>query len=748
MKNVEWALQYAERGWPVFPIHYLLKGGICSCDHADCERPGKHPLTANGLKDASTDPDVVRRMWNARPYANIGLATGFDNLTALDIDTDISKGKRGLESIRALEAEHGPLPPTLGQKTGSGGRHLLYKSKGPIKNSASKLGPDLDIRGVGGYIILPPSNHISGGKYEWLNELPIAKLPEYIETILTASNSNSDIDATADAPQKFSKKEVKVKLTLDEARILLTFIDCDERDVWWNSGAAMKSEFQGAGFAVWDEWSQGSKKYSQDACRRQWESFKEGIFSAGTLIKFAQEGGFRGFDEEVAARPEFTENWIWVANIKRFIELNTMLELDAESFDGLYSFNFKRTSASKAMLKNEEFPRVKGVTYWPERDKILEEDSVTKLNLWRPSGLSPLQGPVDKLLGHVEYLYPDQTEQRILLDYLSFQIQYPGEKVHWAVLLQGLPGNGKSYFGHLMSVCLGSHNVRMVTSEMMHDTFTEWQRNTQFVVVEEIMARGRMELMNKLKPLITQPVVNIQEKFKPTYSQISRYNFMFLTNHADALILDSTDRRYCVLSSELGPHPAGKDYYTTLFNWTTDNAAALLHYLGKRPLLDFEPHGHAPMTRGKREMIEESMLPLDMWIREKVDSGAWPFVGDIVNPSDIAVLTGELNVRATPKEIGRAFGRLGFVSLGRRYVANGEGDYLNKNKVYLWAVRNGSIYADLDVDSLRAAFASQGAAGTVPVTDGAGTVAEQRYVDNVVGSGKKPESKLKKERPM
>ena len=53
------ALDYARRGWAVFPVHYIKPNGKCSCDKSDCENSGKHPMTYNGLKDASSDPAAV-----------------------------------------------------------------------------------------------------------------------------------------------------------------------------------------------------------------------------------------------------------------------------------------------------------------------------------------------------------------------------------------------------------------------------------------------------------------------------------------------------------------------------------------------------------------------------------------------------------------------------------------------------------------------------------------------------------------
>ena len=68
---------WAQRGWPVIPLHEVVNPGsaapICSCDKgADCDSPGKHPRTANGVKDATTDPTRIQGWAKLWPTANVG----------------------------------------------------------------------------------------------------------------------------------------------------------------------------------------------------------------------------------------------------------------------------------------------------------------------------------------------------------------------------------------------------------------------------------------------------------------------------------------------------------------------------------------------------------------------------------------------------------------------------------------------------------------------------------------------------
>lgn len=143
------AVWYAERGHLVFPL-----------------RPGdKTPATRHGFKDASMNPDTIRAWWRENPRYNIGLSTGhlFD---VIDID-----GEAGVRSIAAVEDE-GRLPAIIGRVNTPGdtrinrepGMHLLITPTGD--GCATAIRPGIDYRGIGGYIVAPPSL-INGEPYRW-----------------------------------------------------------------------------------------------------------------------------------------------------------------------------------------------------------------------------------------------------------------------------------------------------------------------------------------------------------------------------------------------------------------------------------------------------------------------------------------------------------------------------------------------------------------------------------------------------
>ena len=170
------ALRYARWGWAVFPCYEPVHGH-CSCGQADCSSPAKHPRTRRGLRDATRDADRLIAWWNRWPSANVGVRTGsVSGLVIIDID----RRPGGLVSLGRLEQAHAELPPTASVETG-GGRHYWFAHPGgTVRNSAGRLGAGIDLRGDGGYVIAPPSSHITGRRYRWSTPQPIAVLPRWL----------------------------------------------------------------------------------------------------------------------------------------------------------------------------------------------------------------------------------------------------------------------------------------------------------------------------------------------------------------------------------------------------------------------------------------------------------------------------------------------------------------------------------------------------------------------------------------
>lgn len=136
-----------------------IKGGICTCRKQDCCSPGKHPLLPYSWKRIATNDETRINGWLAKSDINYGIATGRkskkNGLHLFVIDVD----RPDHEILTKLPKT------TFHYRTGSGGWHFWFWSQYAIPNSASKVAPQVDIRGVGGYVVIPPSRHISGSSY-------------------------------------------------------------------------------------------------------------------------------------------------------------------------------------------------------------------------------------------------------------------------------------------------------------------------------------------------------------------------------------------------------------------------------------------------------------------------------------------------------------------------------------------------------------------------------------------------------
>lgn len=155
----EKALEYAGKGWHIFPV----------------EKAGKTPLV-KWRDQSSADPEVVGQMWDVYPDANIGIDCGKSGLVVLDIDD--------VNAVAELSEKFGFDPAadeTAVVRTGRGGLHIYYRAGSEsVRNSASKVADHVDVRGEGGYVVAPPSGHESGNLYEWVREVEPKPIPEAV----------------------------------------------------------------------------------------------------------------------------------------------------------------------------------------------------------------------------------------------------------------------------------------------------------------------------------------------------------------------------------------------------------------------------------------------------------------------------------------------------------------------------------------------------------------------------------------
>jgi len=203
------ALAYVAAGFKVFPVHTIGPNGTCSCGRSACGSPGKHPKTTNGFKDASNDEALVRSWFGSR-FANLGVATGAGIIV---VDVDVNRD--GDDNLQTLEAQYGALPETLTVNTGGGGQHFYFRTTGYAQSGTNKLCRGVDIKADGGYVVAPPSLHVSGNTYlfDLGQTTEIAEAPAWLKRRLAKPDAGENFDEEDPTKQIWTKPGRNSRLT-------------------------------------------------------------------------------------------------------------------------------------------------------------------------------------------------------------------------------------------------------------------------------------------------------------------------------------------------------------------------------------------------------------------------------------------------------------------------------------------------------------------------------------------------------
>ena len=258
--NLRYAQAYAQRlNWSVFPIHnpIFAANGICTgctCEHyrrsdeckqkhprlflgsdGKCANPGKCLRVAWASK-STTDNAIISRWWGQmwrgvdvdtgeviEVSPNLAIDCGKSGILAFDADTYKDQAGDLLDIIPSHQQE------TVTAITGGGGTHLIYDAQGkPYGNSTQGLPPGIDIRGIGGYIVVAPSVHKSGRRYEWEelyspSQTALLPIPKALDAILGAAHGNRIRYAPGTptaAPQAIQKQAGLVDQVIDRAKLV------------------------------------------------------------------------------------------------------------------------------------------------------------------------------------------------------------------------------------------------------------------------------------------------------------------------------------------------------------------------------------------------------------------------------------------------------------------------------------------------------------------------------------------------
>lgn len=303
-------------------------------------------------------------------------------------------------------------------------------------------------------------------------------------------------------------------------------------------------------------------------------------------------------------------------------------------------------------------PRADGTTFRPDRPsgELIRDAGRTRVNVWWPIETPRKVGDAGPFLRHLAKVLPDERDRQILLAYMAACVQHKGVKFQWAPLLQGAEGNGKTLFTRCVAEAVGRRYTHWPKASQLATPFNAWLLYKVFIGVEDIyVPDSKREVIEELKPMITGgDGLEIQAKGIDQISADICANFMFNSNHKDAIRKTRNDRRFGIFytaqqtADDVISSGMGGDYFPNLYTWLRAEGYAIVsELLHTMPIpSEFNPAGacqRAPMTSTTEQAIEAGLGSIEQEVREAIEQGEQGFRGGWVSSMALDVLLETLN---------------------------------------------------------------------------------------------------------
>ena len=232
-----------------------------------------------------------------------------------------------------------------------------------------------------------------------------------------------------------------------------------------------------------------------------------------------------------------------------------------------------------------------------------------------------------RIKAHLRFLFNDPEIERNMLNWMAWQVQYPGELVRYAPIVIGKQGDGKSTIINIIKKAMGEENVCNIAMDAITSSFTGWANDGAIGVFEEIRLTGkeRFKFYDKIKPYITDPNVSIIRKGKDSFTISNVTNYIAYSNHADAIPISNDDRRWWVLHTQWMEKEFNRNQYNGYFNElydgfiNNDNGSIRGFLLSHSIDSDFIQLKHAPDSIWKQDMRTQSLPSYVRGLEERIE---------------------------------------------------------------------------------------------------------------------------------
>jgi hypothetical protein len=272
---------------------------------------------------------------------------------------------------------------------------------------------------------------------------------------------------------------------------------------------------------------------------------------------------------------------------------------------------------AETFMTNAKYPP--GLVHINKPGMIPLMDQGVVLNIYIPNYLEPKEGDVKFIIDFFIWLLGEK-KWRIIEQWLAYMLQYPGEKMKWAVVIvSAVEGVGKGLLARIGSRILGYHNVNENANyKHLTNTHNTLLIGTQLLVLNEVSLgdfKSKNEGTNTLKNFVADDFYSCNFKNKPMVKLPNLTNIMLFSNDERVLGVSDGGRRYHFSNIKKTEEEIleKQDFFDKAWNFvdSDEGASALIHYFKNVKIDDpsiFKKR--APQTDDLKELIEQSKHPV------------------------------------------------------------------------------------------------------------------------------------------
>ncbi|MDC3035952.1 hypothetical protein OA107_00995 [Candidatus Pelagibacter sp.] len=340
---------------------------------------------------------------------------------------------------------------------------------------------------------------------------------------------------------------------------------------------------------------------------------------------------------------EFVDRIAYMMKQKKYYDLEDKEMYDAEAIDVKYA-KFFRDAKYTPLLFWKKHPDSKvcvDFTYKPnDQKRFVHVNKKLMINVYEKNELQPnKKADTDIFYALLKHIIPHEKERNYFLDWYSFPIQNPGIKIRNAIIMQSDEFQlGKGSLFDLHRDILGHNNTRKIELAEALDKGKNYLLNYQTVLVDEAKSSGswseKAQLINTLKTIITEGSIGVRQLYKEYTEQDTCTNYWINTNYRDAFPLPKNEVRYWVYFSDAKRNEQMLDEFHNQ-RLSGDLPAGVLADLLDRDLSKFNPLAPAPWTQYRDEMSNMADRPLNDYVKQQFDQGAYPFDRDMLTTLEL-----------------------------------------------------------------------------------------------------------------